>query len=227
MGTATRSARRPSRRKPAELSGADPTRAKLLAAAAEVFAEHGFEAATVREISRRAGANIAAVNYHFRDKLGLYTEVLRAAVTPVGRGVARSVFDREMTPEETLRAAIKFMISRIYGHDKPALPFRLMRHELIHPTPVLAQVVDEVLRPTYNRMRATIGAMLGLPPDHVTVRLCAHSVMGQVLFYPQARAVLSLLWPEMRATPVQLDRIADHIADFSLAYLRAKGAKQE
>jgi hypothetical protein len=63
-----------------------------------------------------------------------------------------------------------------------------------------------------------------LPPDDEKVRLCAHSVMGQVLFYPQARAVLALLWPQMKATPEQLDRIADHIADFSLAYLRtAKG----
>lgn len=225
MSTATHTARRPSQKKAAQLAGADPTRAKLLAAAAEVFAEHGFEAATVREISRRAGVNIAAVNYHFRDKLGLYTEVFRAAVTPVGRGVARNVFDRDMTPEETLRAAIKFMLTRLYGLDRPALPFRLMRHELIHPTPVLAQAVDEVLRPTYGRFRATISSMLGLPVDHEKVRLCAHSVMGQVLFYPQARAMLALLWPQMKETPEQFERIADHIANFSLAYLRTERAK--
>src|SRR5947207_5435679 len=55
----------------------DPTREKLLAAAAEVFAEAGFRNATVREICQRAGANIAAVNYHFGDKEKLYLEVLR------------------------------------------------------------------------------------------------------------------------------------------------------
>ena len=53
------------------------TRRQLLEAAGEVFAEAGYRDATVREICRRAGANIAAINYHFGDKEKLYAEVLR------------------------------------------------------------------------------------------------------------------------------------------------------
>src|ERR1700743_147511 len=52
--------------------GADSTRKKLLEVAGRVFAEHGYYAATVRDICAQAGSNVAAVNYHFRDKLGLY-----------------------------------------------------------------------------------------------------------------------------------------------------------
>ena len=52
------------------------TRDKILNAAGEVFAEQGFEGATVRAITERAGVNVAAVNYHFRDKAELYTRVV-------------------------------------------------------------------------------------------------------------------------------------------------------
>ena len=56
---------------------ADGTRERLLEAAGEVFAQKGFREATIREICARAGANIAAINYHFGGKERLYAEVLR------------------------------------------------------------------------------------------------------------------------------------------------------
>src|SRR6476620_9432691 len=52
------------------------TRERLIDAAGEVFAEHGFKGARVRDICARAGATVAAVNYYFRDKEGLYTTCL-------------------------------------------------------------------------------------------------------------------------------------------------------
>ena len=57
----------------------DLTKARLLESAGEEFAQKGFELARVRSICDRAGANLAAINYHFGDKEQLYVEVLREA----------------------------------------------------------------------------------------------------------------------------------------------------
>ncbi len=201
-----------------ERPSTDSTRDKLLLVGAEVFAERGFQAATVREICARTGANVAAVNYHFGDKLGLYTEVLRAAVSAADPGVIRAAADRGAKPEELLRLIIRTRVHGLQGADRATC---LMIHELNRPTPALARVVDETLRPMYDRLRAVVGAILDLPPDDDDTRLCVSSIIGQILHYAVARPVLARLWPQLKMTPEQVDRIADHIADFSLAYLRA------
>jgi len=200
------------------------TRTKLLDAAGEVFAESGYYAATIREICSRAGANVAAVNYYFRDKLELYTEVLRQSVSSAHREALRSMREQYTPPEEVLRHVIHSILKTLYGADRPPLHVRLMARELVQPTQAMARIIDEVIRPSYDRLRDLIGAILGLPSDHKTTRLCTHSIIGQVAHYAQAGPFLARLWPEMKMTPEQLEEIADHITDFSLAYLRKRGA---
>ena len=53
------------------------TQNRILEAAGEVFADVGFRCATIRKICERAGVNVAAINYHFRSKEVLYSEVLK------------------------------------------------------------------------------------------------------------------------------------------------------
>ena len=54
----------------------EPTRARILDAAAPVFAEHGFAGASTRTLAAAAGVNIATLAYHFGDKEGLYAAVV-------------------------------------------------------------------------------------------------------------------------------------------------------
>src|SRR5579871_2525553 len=84
----------------------DATREKIIEAAGAVFAEVGFNNATVREICSRAGANIAAVNYYFRDKLGLYTEVLKSSMLARQEAGLNSNAARSSDPKEALRGLI-------------------------------------------------------------------------------------------------------------------------
>ena len=137
-----------------------------------------------------------------------------------------AVFDQKAPPEVVLRAVIKARLESLRSLDLSDWHFRIFAHELAKPTPAMNVVVNEAIRPLYSRMCKLIGSMLRLPPEHEKTRLCAHSIIGQILFYAFARPVISRLAPEMKMTPAQIDLIADHIAEFSLAFLRQTKPKK-
>jgi len=200
------------------------TRDKLIEAAGQVFAERGYRAATIREICRRAGANVAAVNYTFGDKMSLYTEVLRHSMRAAGQAAAmNAALDSSLSPEGTIRGVIRARLMSLCQGPRPDWHIRLVMHEFSHPTPAMGRVVDEGMRPIYDRVRKAVAAIIGLPLDHETTRLSVNSIVGQILFYTFSQPVLARLQPELKLTPDQLDRIADHIAEFSLAYLKKVG----
>jgi AcrR family transcriptional regulator len=198
---------------------ADDTRSKLLDAAGEVFAQSGFQGATVREICAKAGVNIALVNYHFGDKLELYTEVLRHSVGAAGNGIIKQAIASKAPPKEAFRELIHAMLQRVCRGDRPGWQFQLMVHEFAKPTPAMATVIDETMRPVYDRFRELIGTMLNLPVEDDRVRLSTHSVIAQVVHYVHARHVVSRVWPQLELTPQRIAQIAGHISDFSLAGL--------
>lgn len=204
----------------------EQTRTRLIDAAGEMFAELGFHQTTVRQICQRAGANIAAVNYHFRDKTGLYTEVVRQSMRAARLDTVRAAFEQNLPPEQILRAVIRARLESLRSLDLGDWHFRIFAHELAKPTPAMNIVVNEAIRPLYSRMCLLIGRMLDLPPEHEKTRLCAHSIIGQILFYAFTGPVISRLAPEMKMTPKQIELVSNHIAEFSLAYLSQANRKR-
>ena len=200
----------------------EQTRDRLLAAAGEVFAEHGFEGTTVRQICARAGANVASVNYHFRDKMALYLAVLENSICAASPANIRRLVAEADSPERALTEMIRHILGQMYNKgERDAWHVRIMAHELAHPTTALDLVIQKVIGPNYAAMRGVISRIVGLPPDHDTTRLCAHSVVAQVVHYAHARPVIARLWPDLELTAERIDQIAAHIAQFSLDSLHA------
>jgi AcrR family transcriptional regulator len=205
-------------------SETDLTKQKIMDAAGEIFADHGFQAATVREICARAGANVASVNYYFGDKAGLYVEVLRRA-TCDAHAESAMASAQGGPPEKVLRGIVFGMCHRMLASDRPSWAFRLMAHEMSRPTEALDRVVEEVIRPSYLRIRSTLSAMLHLPPEHPTTRMCAHSIIAQILHYKMSRTVISKVWPELKMTPEDIEMLAEHIFRFSLCSVKKLAKK--
>src|ERR1035437_4486716 len=125
------------RRRPAT---SEPTRDKLLDVAGRIFADRGYRASTIREICIAAHANVAAVNYHFGDKLGLYTMVVQQSMQAGEIEGIRSALDQLGPPEDILRAVIRARLQSICRRDRPDWHFQILAHELAHPTPALHQI---------------------------------------------------------------------------------------
>ncbi len=205
-----------------DAAGRDATRQQLLEAAGEVFAEAGFRDATVREICRRAGANIASVNYHFGDKETLYAEVLRYAQSkamekyPPLLGVPA-----DAPAEKKLRAFVLSLLLRIFDKGRAAWHGKLMTREMIEPSAALDSLVKERMRPMADQLRAIVGEILNRPPGDDLVRLCSMSVVSQCVFYHHCRHVVTRLFPEnLPQDLAETERLADHITQFSLAAMR-------
>src|SRR5690349_9980692 len=109
------------------------TRQRLLEAAGEVFADVGFQRATVRDICQRAGANVAAVNYHFRDKEGLYGEVLRyahqAAMAENVEAIEAMRSGAAMPAEQRVRIFIRTFLLRAFHPGKQCWHGKLVARE--------------------------------------------------------------------------------------------------
>jgi len=193
------------------------TRERILEAAGEVFAMSGYRNTTIREICRCAGVNIAAVNYHFRNKEGLYLAVLKyrqeVAFRKYPLDFGAAVTD---TPEEQLRAFIRSFVSRILGEGEVSRFGRLMAREYIEPTNALDIVVEETIRPLFTRLSSIVRQLLGPKPKEERVRLCSASVVGQCLYFLYAAPVIKRLFRQPEFGSKEIGAIADHIAGFSL-----------
>lgn len=202
----------------------EATRSRLLDAAATVFSEAGFHAATIRQICAKAQVNVAAVNYHFRDKFGLYTAVLERSSGAEFQLKVRAAMSAAPSAEDALRIFVRGMFEKVYG-EKPEANLKIMAREISDPTPALDVVVDRVIRPQYEQLCELVGHAIGSSSGSDTTRLCVHSLLGQVLHYAQARELIERIWPTLDI-PQSRNRIADHIVRFTIAGLYATPQKK-
>jgi AcrR family transcriptional regulator len=197
------------------------TRERVLRAAAQLFADRGFKKVTVRDICRAARANVAAVNYHFGDKSGLYREVLQRAIE-----IVRATSDAARTAgeghpaEERLRRYIQVSLCRVVADGHANWISRLIHREIADPTPAFDALVDQGIRLRIDDLSAIVADLLECPVGDERVGRCVASIHSQWVLFVQ-NPIASRLRSKFQLRNDNPDRIAEHIADFSLAGIRA------
>jgi AcrR family transcriptional regulator len=195
------------------------TRDRLIESATRLFAERGFTKVTVREICKAAHANVAAVNYHFGGKTGLYQEIVQSAIRTMHATTQEIQKTGEgRPPEEQLRIFVRIFLSRVV-QARDGWIHRFMAHELNDPTPALDLVVKQVIKPRMAYLGSVIASLLDCRTTDPRVELCVMSVQSQCLVLLNDKIANRI--QQVQITPKRLDQIADHIATFSLAGTRA------
>jgi AcrR family transcriptional regulator len=201
------------------------TRLRLLEAAAKEFAEHGFHHATVRDICKRAEANVAAVNYHFGDKGGLYAQTLKHWIgvameqCPPHGGVSA-----DAPPADRLRGFVRGTLRRMLHDGAAGWHGQLMAREMVEPTAALDMLIGTSIRPMVDLLHGIVRDLGGTGLDEDAVRRCGMSVFGQCCFYRHSREVISRLFGPDLYSEAGLEAAADHITRFTLAGLAACAA---
>jgi TetR/AcrR family transcriptional regulator, regulator of cefoperazone and chloramphenicol sensitivity len=204
------------------------TKERLLTAATRVFADRGFKETTVREICALAGANVAAVNYHFGGKDKLYSTVLGDFLSsafsrfPMDVGVGP-----DSLPEDRLKAYICGFLYRLLGDGDPLYEKlgKLLMAEILEPSEHFDTMSERYIGPTYEALLHIVAELLpGVDED--IVHRCAGSIVGQCLLFDHAKGIIQRMCPELALEANSIDRVAGFIAEFSLggiARLRAGG----
>ena len=200
------------------MSVSDDTRQRLLRAAGQLFAEKGKEGATVRDICRAAGANLAAVNYHFRDKDHLYIEAVKSACQRQTAHAPMPQWPPGTLAVDKLRDFIRTFLRRLLDCEEMPWHRQLFLRELAQPTAACEELVRDHIRPEAAILAGVLGELLpGV--SAVKQRLTAFSIIGQCVFYRVATPIIQALVGEEEFRTYDPDLLAGHVVQFTLAAL--------
>jgi AcrR family transcriptional regulator len=204
--------------------GARGTREKLIEAAGQLFAARGFEGATAKEISERAGANPAAVNYHFGGLDGLYEAVLiEARDRAASRGdQLLALLDSPVPFEDKLRVIIGQVVRGLLSTDNSSWVMRLFGREVTTPSAVGRRLLANTAAPRVARVRALVGGYLGLPVEDPRVSLaCISAAAPLQLLLIGDRELVRAIHPVLDLSPGGEQALVEHFHAFAMAGLQA------
>jgi AcrR family transcriptional regulator len=165
------------------------TQSRLLDAAEALFMEHGYEATTLRQITATAGVNLAAVNYHFGGKEGLFQAVLTRRLDPMNQdrlqlldALEAKAAGKPLTAEQILWAMFLPALQLSRDRQRGGKNFlRLLGRAYVDPAPFMRQFLNERYTDMVTRFKKAFAAALPhLPKQELSWRL--HFTLGAMAY---------------------------------------------
>lgn len=181
----------------------DDTARRLLDAATAVFVEKGYADASVRAVTQRAGVNVAAVNYHFQDKAGLYIAVVRRQFDELTRRMP--ALPATNVPLDDYLAQLYRTLLADLSHTQADAFHRLMAREESAPSGVLSPIWAEVVKPRHDELAARLAHECGVDEPTADVHRLVKAVIDIGKGYVRDRVALAVIAPVLYAGDDWLD----------------------
>jgi AcrR family transcriptional regulator len=197
----------------------------LLDAAEELFSERGYTGVGIREIVDRAGANIAAINYHFGSKQGLYLATVQRAMQQRVTSAAWEALEGRPADANEAAAALARFIDRFLRHlipaDRDDAASCFILREAAQPSEAIDSILENFIKPNEALLVQTL-QVLAPQCSRAQLSLYAQSVLGQMLHYRTFRPFLERMPIGDLSNTETIAAIAEHITRFSLQGLRVE-----
>jgi TetR/AcrR family transcriptional regulator len=182
------------------------TRAALLAAAEEIFAERGFAATRLEDVAHRVGIRRASIVYYFKDKEALYEAVLDQVLGGLFQ-VIEPVLSGPGPPGDRIEAAVSTWVD--YVGQRPSLA-RILLREVADAAPDRHPALLRYLEPFRNLVRQQIvgrddfdaSKLAPIDPLHM-----ASTVIGATVFLV---AAMPILVPHRATSPMSSEQLLAH-----------------
>ena len=200
----------------------EETRWRLLQAAAEVFAEVGYHAATTREICKRAEVNLASIHYYYGDKAELYREVIRLPFLSECNEFA-TLDIAQATLQEALHSFYSWLFPPVDEED-PMRPLfmRLHAREEAEPSGVLGDAMLQAFRPNHEKIQALLCREFGLKKPDVEVERLTFAVLGLATIYFHNRTAVESFSPHLIEGKNSRETMTARLVEYAVALVEAE-----
>ena len=196
-------------------NGSASPKERVLKVACQVFARRGFDGSHIREICELAGVNIAALCYYFHSKEGLYAAVQAEARQKLSGAAASAHHDDDRaSPPERLQAAIASLFATLSTDS--AWVAHLLACELADNTNTSRGLVGDALRPHLVLIESFLREAAGRQVDHDSLRLAAHALVSQCIFFCAASTALPRIFPQLPARALRPEALIAHLSQYSV-----------
>ena len=176
------------------------TQIRILDAAEELFMQHGFEAASMRMLTAKAGVNLAAINYHFGSKDALIEAVFHRRLDAMNAEriaeldrLEQAAAGAPLTAEAIIRAFIGASLRMIEDARGGGRNFiRLLGRAYTEPAKPIRVLIGQMYAPTMERFKAAfVRALPDLPKDELVWRM--HFMFGTLAYTLAATDTVQLI----------------------------------